>query len=474
MRPYYLFICAVTYGELDEVVRCVFNNKRLIMTINRREALALCIETFLMTNARRVKAQDLSGRTVIVVGAGLAGLTAAQRLQSQGAKVVVLEAGNYIGGRVRTDRSLGAPFEFGAGWIHGPVSKNPTKRLADQIGAETFVTDDENLEVFNADGDFLSDAQWDRFDGLYEELEKAFSESVQPGELSIKDMLARTNPALLKDPLARWMISAFFEFDIGAGIENISAKNGFQTGEFPGADVIFTQGYDVIITPLAKGLDIRLNTPVSQIWYNGDGVEVDGLWADYAVCTVPLGVLKAGRITFDPPLPVAKQKAITEVGFGTVTKIALKFSDPFWDTATQYFGIFTKPDGRWNYWQNYRTFSDENILLGLSVGAYAPVADRMNKNEMTADALGVLRSVWGQDVGTPQAVMKTSWSQDPNFYGAYSYPQVGGSIAQFRDLWEPVQERLFFAGEHTLFEHAGTTHGALMSGRRAADAILGL
>ena len=212
-----MFICAVTYGELDEVVRCVFNNKRLIMTINRREALALSIETFLMTNARRVKAQDLSGRTVIVVGAGLAGLTAAQRLQSQGAKVVVLEAGNYIGGRVRTDRSLGAPFEFGAGWIHGAVSKNPTKRLADQIVAETFVTDDENLEVFNADGDFLSDAQWDRFDGLYEELEEAFYESVQPGELSIKDMLARTNPALLKDPLARWMISAFFEFDIGAG-----------------------------------------------------------------------------------------------------------------------------------------------------------------------------------------------------------------------------------------------------------------
>ena len=85
MRPYHLFTCAVTYGELDEVVRCVFNNKRLIMTINRREALALGIATFLMTDARRVKAQDMAGQTVIVVGAGLAGLAAAQRLQAQGA-----------------------------------------------------------------------------------------------------------------------------------------------------------------------------------------------------------------------------------------------------------------------------------------------------------------------------------------------------------------------------------------------------
>jgi len=130
------------------------------------------------------------------------------------------------------------------------------------------------------------------------------------------------------------------------------------------------------------------------------------------------------------------------------------------------------PKGRWNYWLNYRTFSDENILLGLSVGDYAPVADRMGKAAMTEDALDVLRSVWGDKVGVPAAVLTTHWSQDPHFLGAYSYPQAGGSITQFRTFEKPVSNRVVFAGEHTEFDHLGTTHGALMSGRRAADAIL--
>jgi monoamine oxidase len=85
-----------------------------------------------------------------------------------------------------------------------------------------------------------------------------------------------------------------------------------------------------------------------------------------------------------------------------------------------------------------------------------------------------LRSVWGTSVGTPQQVLTTHWSQDPHFLGAYSYPQVGGSTAQFEEFEKPIVDRLFFAGEHTVFDYSGTTHGALMSGRRAAKDILAL
>jgi monoamine oxidase len=412
------------------------------------------------------------GTKVIVIGAGLAGLAAAKQVQEQGADAIIFEAGSYIGGRVRTDRSLGAPFELGAGWIHGPSRQNPTQQLANLVNARTYVTDDDNFDVFDPQGNALSDAQYERLDELYEYLEEILFYPVRAGQQSVEEVLARIDSDIVNDPLGRWMLSAYFEFSIGAGIGDISAANGFLSSSFDGADVILTEGYDSIIAPLAAGLDIRLNTPVSEIWYDDDGVEVDGEPADYVVCTVPLGVLKSGKITFEPPLPRELRDAIDEIGFGSVTKIAIKFPEPFWDTGTQYFGMMTEPKGRWNYWLNYRTFSDENILLGLSVGDYAPFADRMSKAAMTEDALDVLRSVWGDKVGVPTAVLTTHWSQDPHFLGAYSYPQAGGLIAQFRAFEKPVSNRVLFAGEHTEFDHLGTTHGALLSGRRAADAIL--
>lgn len=444
------------------------------MSINRRDALKLSIAAYLTTLASRAGAQEMSGTKVIVVGAGVAGLAAAQKLQAEGAEVLVLEAGDYIGGRVRTDWSMGAPFEYGAGWIHGATRQNPMQQLANQINAQTFITDDDSLEVFDADGNALTDAQYERLEELYAVLEEALFYPDRPGHHSVEEMLAGIDPEILNDPLGRWMLSAFFEFSIGSGIEDISAANGFGSDTFYGPDAIFTEGYDRIIAPLTAGLDIRLSARVSEVRYDDDGVDVDGEWADYAICTVPLGVLKAGRMAFSPPLPADLQDAIAQVGFGTVTKIALKFAESFWDIDTQYFGMMTEPKGRWTYWLNYRTFSDQTILLGLSVGKYAHVADRLSVEEMTADALEVLRSVWGRDVGTPEAVLTTGWSQDPNFYGAYSYAQAGGSISQFREFEKPIADRLFFAGEHTLFEYLGTTHGALMSGRRAADAILEL
>jgi monoamine oxidase len=442
------------------------------MTITRRAALKLSITAFLGGLATRSRAQDMAGTKVIVIGAGFAGLAAAKQVQEQGADAIIFEAGSYIGGRVRTDRSLGAPFELGAGWIHGPSRQNPTQQLANLVNARTYVTDDDNFDVFDPQGNALSDAQYERLDELYEYLEEILFYPVRSGQQSVEEVLTRIDPDIVNDPLGRWMLSAYFEFSIGAGIGDISAANGFESSSFDGADVILTEGYDSIIAPLAAGLDIRLNTSVSNIWYDDDGVEVDGEPADYVVCTVPLGVLKSGKITFDPPLPRELRDAISEIGFGSVTKIAIKFPEPFWDTGTQYFGMMTEPKGRWNYWLNYRTFSDENILLGLSVGDYAPFADRMSKAAMTEDALDVLRSVWGDKVGVPTAVLTTHWSQDPHFLGAYSYPQAGGLIAQFRAFEKPVSNRVLFAGEHTEFDHLGTTHGALLSGRRAADAIL--
>ena len=92
----------------------------------------------------------LKEKKIVVVGAGISGLSAAKKLTNYGAKVKVLEANNYIGGRIKTDWSFGndAPFEVGAGWIHGPSTNNPTKKLADKLGCKYFITNDDNVTTF--------------------------------------------------------------------------------------------------------------------------------------------------------------------------------------------------------------------------------------------------------------------------------------------------------------------------------------
>lgn len=428
----------------------------------------------------KARAQALEGTKVVVIGAGLSGLAAAKSLQNQGAEVVVLEGRDRTGGRLVTDWSLGkdAPFEVGAGWIHGPSQENPTKQLADAVGSQYFLTEDENLTVFDAEGEEISEEWLEEIDEDWSDLlEKIDNELEMNDQRSLRDAIRDLSPGALSDPGILWALSAYTEFSKGAAIEDVSAVYHDDDEVFDLPDVVVATGYDRILEPFIEGLDIRLSSPVTAVYYDEDdgctvSTEAEDIDADYVVCSVPLGVLKKGSIAFDPPLPDDKQRAIDRVGFGSVTKLALKFEEAFWDEETQYFGVMTETKGRWNYWVNYRTFSQENVLLGLSVGAYSPVADAMSTEDMVEDGLDVLRDVWEDDVTEPVQVLETHWATDPFAYGAYAYPRGGGRPSQFETLAEPVEDLIFFCGEHTTFDYAGTTHGAYMSGLRAAEELI--
>lgn len=446
---------------------------------DRRTLLSFLAAAGTMTSLppRRARSQDLDEVSVIVIGAGLSGIAAARTLADLGARVTVLEARAYPGGRLRTDWSLGPPFEVGAGWIHGPSPENPSKQLADAVEARYIVTDDDNLVVFDRNGDAISDDALDRINSRWDTLLGRLDANLETTDRrSLAQAVSAFEAGALGDPGMNWALSAYTEFSKGAPIEDLSAVLFDDDDAFDLPDVVVTTGYDKLLGPLMRDLDIRFATVASAVGYDvDDGVTVKtdkGTFdADYCVCSVPLGVLKAGKIRFDPRLPSDHLSRIDRVGFGSVTKIAFKFPEPFWDIETQYFGIMTEQKGRWNYWLNYRTFAPENILLGLSVGAYAPVADRMSDAEMAADALAVLRDVWEQAVGVPTQTLATHWSTDPFALGAYAYPRPGNSPADFDGLAEPIEGRLFLCGEHTIFDYAGTTHGAYLSGLRAAELV---
>jgi monoamine oxidase len=417
----------------------------------------------------------MDGKSVIIVGAGMAGLAAAKSLADQGALVQVLEARDRVGGRLWTDRSLDVPFEIGAGWIHGPQG-NPISELVGQVFASTYETDDESLTVYSDDGVELSDNQLNQLDADHANLMQQVDEYMEGRpDQSLASAALAVDASIFQDPLVQWALSAYTEFDTGGAIEKLSAKNFDEDSAFVGEDVILPGGYDQVLTPLITGLDIHLQQIVQRIHYTVSGVTVttnNGSFStDYVIVTVPLGVLKADSIEFVPALPTSHADLIDKLAMGNVTKVALRYDQAFWPVGTQYFGYAGSEKGQFPYFMNTRTFSASNTLVALSFGNYAAVVEAKSDSEIKDEVTGILRTMYGSEVPEPSNMLVTRWSTDPHSLGAYSYTGTGVVPADFDDLAEPVAGRVFFAGEHTRFDYHGTLHGAYLSGIDAADKV---
>jgi monoamine oxidase len=417
-----------------------------------------------------------NGKTVIVIGAGISGLAAAKKLKEKGFTVIVLEAQEKVGGRLRTDRSLGVAFDEGASWIHGP-NGNPITSLASQSGANTFLTSDDNVEVFDTNGTAYSDAVLTSAENQFNSALNAVRNAGTQTQ-SFQSVFNTLYPTQANDRLWKYMLSAFLEFNTGADISKLSSKFFDDDEEFNGDDVIITNGYDKVTDFIAQGLDIRLNTRVTSINYSNVKVNItangSNFEADYVVVSVPLGVLKNNAITFTPALPTNKLNAITNTNMGNVNKFLLVWNTPFWDTNLQYIGYTPDTKGKFNYFLNIKKFTPSNALMTFAFGDYATVTESMTDNQIINEIMLHLKSIYGNSIPNPSNFLRTKWGQNINSYGAYSYATNGSTSADFDTLSNAVNNKLFFAGEHTEREYRGTVHGAYLSGIREADKIIAL
>ena len=223
-----------------------------MINISRRYALKSFLSLISYVSLSKVtfgNSQILAGKDVVVIGAGISGLVAASTLIQKGANVIILEAKNYIGGRIRTDRSLGAPFEYGAGWIHGPSKDNPIRNLADSSNSSLFVTDDDSCELFNISGNDINKKVWDEIEEIWEEILYEIDNNTKG---SILDIINEYDSNIWSNPNIRWIFSAYEEFNYGGPVSEISAGLINKMSSFPTADVIFKDGYDKIINLLSK------------------------------------------------------------------------------------------------------------------------------------------------------------------------------------------------------------------------------
>lgn len=415
------------------------------------------------------------GEKVIVIGAGMSGLAAARRLLESGYRVTVLEARERIGGRIYTDDSLGAPIDLGAAWIHGS-EKNPITELAAEAGAFSVATDWDSLALYSDAGPVsaasadAADASWARLAGQLEDIrgDADRNESLEEGLL---ELVRRRH---LNSPLTKWILDSYVTADYGAEPRDLSLRYFGEDEEFDGDDLLLPGGFRQLIQVLVQGTTVKRRQRVTSVTYDENGVTVttdrDEFKADRVIVTLPLGVLKAGAVTFDPPLPDGKQESIRRLGVGNLDKVALKFDKPFWPTDVQTFGLVGKQPVP--HFVNAFVFSGAPILVGLRGGSRAYKREKLSDATTVSQLRDSLAATFQTDVPDPVGALITRWGRDPFSHGAYSFPAVGSTPDDRDELSASVRERVFFAGEATSREYFATVHGAYLSGLRAADEVM--
>ncbi|GAT72810.1 hypothetical protein MHM582_1287 [Microbacterium sp. HM58-2] len=424
----------------------------------------------------------------IVIGAGISGATAARMLADAGQRVVVLEARDRVGGRMHTDRSAGFPVDLGASWIHG-IDGSPLWDLVQALSIPTleytvgsFQVGGRPMEHFDGDGRPMDDAAAARWADDVDAVDCLLLEEVaisSPGDT----YLDATERALDRSGLEPERIDEIREFfrhrveeQCGAWIGDLDA-HGLDEDAIDGDEVIFPRGYDELPRRMASGLDVRLGHVVSRVMRSAEGLVVTtdhgDLLAGQVVVTVPLGVLKAETIVFDPPLPEEVAGPIARLGMGVFNKVFLQFPERFWREEDYVLRALGEAGEHWHSWYDVSAVSGRPTLLTFAAGPFGRRMQTLPDAEIVASAVAALRRLYGDAVGDPVAHWITRWGDDPHSVGSYSHLAVGSSHHDHDALAGPVDGVLHFAGEATWGEEPATVGAAYYSGHRAAERILG-
>lgn len=420
---------------------------------------------------------------VVVVGAGMAGLAAAQALHLDGREVLVLEARDRLGGRVWTEEVGGVPVDLGAAWIHGHRD-NPAALLlegyggdwaADESLAGDILARDAHGQVFQRSE--LRAAErfaWEALDAFEEVLEDLGLDDASMAEV-VDWHLADQGLTGAEAALASFMAKEVtVELDYAAPADDISAAAEWEVFEHGGGDVVPEGGYGGLVSALAEGLDVRLGEPVTAVDWSSETLSVETTAATYetthVILTVPLWVLQSEQIAFTPPLPEARRALLERAAMADLEKVVLRYEERWWDTDFSSFLFVDEVPGRYPLCTDFTAHAGEPTLVCFTGGAFSEeIRAEEDDAAVVAGTLENLARVLDRDeLPQPLEARLTRWSSDPLSGGSYSYLRVGGSLADLEALGEPLEDRLLFAGEHTAGTHHQTVHGALLSGLREA------
>ena len=416
----------------------------------------------------------------LIIGAGAAGLAAGRKLCAAGQSILLLEARERIGGRIWTDTTFADfPVEWGAELIHGEHAA--THDLVRAANFHTLPAPRKPLLRWGTAG----------------------------GARLVADL-----PPPLQQPIKR-LLAAYAQLPTQANLATDEAlgdylyRQGFTAAEIEMADVLLAQtccapintlscadlvremtvdhagleefrieeGYGALLAHYSHGLPIQLNMPVQTIRWGNDGVTVVTPTATFqaqrCLITVPVSLLQAGTITFEPPLSPSKQAAIMAFRTAAATKLFYRFREPLWDESLAYM-MHTGLAARW--WTSGYGRPGAAVLCCFVTADRATQLDAMSAAEALQVGLDELAGLLGRSDLLEQclAAKRIAWAHDPYARGGYAHLPPGAAAAR-PILAQPEKDRLFFAGEATAYaSNPQTVHGAIESGWRAAAEILGV
>ena len=429
---------------------------------------------------------------VLVIGAGAAGLNAARLLAQAGRRVAVVEARDRVGGRIwsvaeSTDNSSPKlPVELGAEFIHGLPAE--TWSLVSEANLSTYELSGSSL-WFSGSGLKSGNEQRGNAEQVIEQMTDWVSAQSRLEDLSFSDYMQRISVDAASAQAATNYVEGFNAADQQL-ISVASLARQQRAEDAICADRLFRleAGYSAIPEFLAQQLlraggELFLRAEVKKLaWKCGDvGVEtalhggIRRFRAARALITVPLGVLQNESIEFDPR-PDAILRNASRLAMGAVMRLGLVFERKLWSEPMSF--LFAPSELPTTWWTPM-----PHEAPALTAWAGGPKAEALLRlaADGSADALlqqclGSLAKTLGRPLGEIARALSSwhfhNWHSDPFARGAYSYVPVGAMDAPGK-LQHPVEDTLYFAGEHTdTSGHWGTVHAALAAGRSAALVIL--
>jgi monoamine oxidase len=417
---------------------------------------------------------------VVILGAGMAGLSAARDLARAGLDVVVLEARERVGGRME---SLGEPaphgIEIGAQMIHG--SRASTWELIREFGIDTRPFIPWSRWSWSPERGFR-EPDMARVEKATRRLHEAYA-AYRGEDLSFQQFLdASRIPAEEQALVAHYALSWSAETDeisLRSAMEDTPAWDAYLDNNYQ-----VVGGYGLLARRLAGELGdrVRLQSPAAAVDWKPASVTItceregkkETTRARRCVITLPIGVLQAGGPVFTPDLPAWKRRSIDALRMGRVVVLHFLFDDWFWRHPAPGVPGWNTRSGRISFWDPHPKGKGMPALEGWITGAPAQELSDMGKEAGLRRALEWIEQAFPRS----QAGRRVQWSsfrdwvRDPCCRGSYSFSLPGGSQERSA-LATPVRDTLYFAGEATERPpHYQTVHGAHSSGRRAAREIL--
>jgi monoamine oxidase len=436
---------------------------------------------------------------VIVIGAGAAGLYAADILRIKGVKVTVLEATTQVGGRLRSLRNqtdvqyqtfnvasqADFPVELGAEVIYG--SSSSWGKMVSDLGIPTvelnataprYILDNAPKTAI----DWQADADFNAVQSFVSGLAN------YNGVDSIKNAasVAARAQALLNSQAGNFYSSSSDLVGAGGVAESLKLithdSKQLTTQSNPWQDVLLSR-----FSEMLPG--VKFGTVVKQVDWGSDVITItdavgQSFTATKVIVTVPLSILKSGGITFNPALPSSTTGALTNFGMDACIRMILDFKSNFWgkdssflwggSTIPQYFNAGV---GRSKL---FRTMS--LTIYGQKAQRLSALSDYNKVLEvlMELDAIYnnqgtqyIRRDLDNPDNPTNIISLVKDWGKDEFTKGGFSYPLVGATLQHRKDLAAPLSDKLYFAGEATDFAgDAGTVSGAMNSAVRVVDEVV--